>query len=153
MDTLERFSAVNAITDDFGRYAPSVAAADFGIVMVHREAGTDKLVYNMYDSWNSNSGWGFPRAISEGLGGDAQQHTPINPTIATYGGQVHMIYRDTSTYGIRWSYFDAHGWAPSTELPSRAMSGGATLAALPSKLVMTHTSSNGTPAIYYASFH
>ncbi len=146
----ELFTGVNEIIGEFSDTAPAVAAAaNDGMVIVHRARGTDNLVFN--STSGGVSGWGSQRSVIEG-GWGPQLKTRVDPTIAGYGDHVHLIYQDPTTHGIRWSYWDSYTWSPSTELPSRAMSGGATLAASTSKMVMTHTSSNGTPAIYYATF-
>lgn len=152
MDPSEIFTPAQSIPYQYGKAAPALAIFNNKLFMVHYRGTFDDLVYNSFDGVS----WGADVSITEGAGG-AKQLAKTPPTIASYGGNVHMVYKDYSSDRIRWSYFNGSTWAASATIPNQQMHGGGSLAALSNKLVLTHQSSDsgysgGDYAIWYATF-
>ncbi|HEX7666814.1 MAG TPA: hypothetical protein VF407_19935, partial [Polyangiaceae bacterium] len=153
MATMDSTGAFSAATDIDGQTSHGVPGATL-IPATSQFAFNAKLMiaYQSYDASDRiivstlSLGLRLPRQpaptwVSSEVPG---QHTDVQPAIAWYGGNVHLVFCEQSTSDlIYWSYFNGTSWSSEVTLGSERMQGSASLAALPDRLAMVHGSSIG----------
>jgi hypothetical protein len=137
---------------EYATATPGLTVYGDCLYLAHRDIATGSLVYNTF-----HDGWGTARVIPNGPGGSPQT-SALQPSIAAYGGALHLVHvSDSGTYGdsIYWSTLDPNnGWSAALTIPNRQTHGTPSLAAMNDRLLMAHLGGNdGDTALWGAEFH
>jgi hypothetical protein len=154
MDTSEKFLPSSLLPGMFSGSPPALAVLNNRLYMVHLAGPSPSAGAMVLNSFDGTS-WGPDVVIPGGFNGP--QLTPDQPSIAAYGGVLHLIHRETTAGtgpgSIWWSYYTpATGeWSAEVALPGQQMNGFAALVALPTQLLMVHHGF-GDNGLWYSVF-
>jgi hypothetical protein len=95
--------------------------------------------------------WSRPAWIYDGP--DLQQKSHVQPAMASYQGNLHMIATIPKGLDVTWTYSaDGITWSHPVTLPNQTMIAAASLVALPDRLVMAHPCGGGCDEIQFSVF-
>jgi hypothetical protein len=155
MDASESFTSRVLLPGMFSGSPPSLAVLNNRLYMAHLAGSSPTAGAMVLNSFDGTS-WGPDVVIPGGFNGGPQL-TPDQPSIAAYGGVLHLVHRETTAGSgpgsIWWSYYTPSTgvWSAEVALPGQRMDGFAALAALPTQLLMVHHGS-GDNGLWYSVF-
>ena len=88
---------------------------------------------NLYMSRLVNGAWSSPSII-------AGQKSQSAPTLAVWGGYLHMTHLGDTSQSVWWSYFDGATWTTNTSIPNTTSMWATSMAATSTNLVQAFPS-------------
>jgi hypothetical protein len=135
MNTAEVFSTATLIPNHFTSWRPAAAVYNNRLFVAHMQHGSADIVYGTFDGTT----WSAEYTILAGTNGAPLRGN--EPVLAAVNGFLHLVYRQTYSTTVRWTYMDrCSAWAPEVSIGSLVTAFGFSLAQGGAGLLLTTSS-------------
>lgn len=153
MDVSEAFTPPRTIASRWAASAPAAATLGGRLHVAYMRGTQDELGQIAHSSFDGTS-WSPELPVLGGFGGGPQT---LQPSLAAFGGRLHMLHPEWSPTGspvVWWSYFENGSWSPIVSLPAQDSFSLPGLAATSTQLVTVHNAATRTATndLVFSSF-